>query len=381
VTYNRPDCLKRLLASLSLATYNDNPPDLVISIDYSDIYQQEMNGIAEQFIWNGNKIVRIQDTNLGLKQHIFQCAEISKDYDSIIMLEDDLVVSSGFYEYAIKALRATSNQESVAGISLYSNTFNESAMLPFEPLSGKGDFYQMQVPCSWGQIWSRSQWEDFKSWYDKLFNEADYGLLPTGIKDWSETSWKKPYFLYLLKKNKYIAYPYVSYSMNMNAPGTNIKTSDFKFLNSLANSCPERILQWDSNAPKYEMSYMLENEFFDKKIPELKHFDYQIDLFGSRLHLCNDDQYLLTMLPCQNEKLSFGLELKPIEMNILMNVKGNDIKLVRKRDILTKNLPKKIIDFYYPIPMWYYAYFQVPIHERLKETFHSFFNRLTKSKS
>src|SRR5689334_4123595 len=116
--FNRPASLRRLLNSIEAARYDLNDIDLVISIDKSD--SDEVEKTAEKFKWKyGEKKIILQNEPLGLKQHILRCGDLTSDYNAIILLEDDLMVSPYFYEYAIKALEYYKDDKMLAGISLY----------------------------------------------------------------------------------------------------------------------------------------------------------------------------------------------------------------------------------------------------------------------
>jgi GT2 family glycosyltransferase len=129
VTYNRPNSLNRLLNSLSKANYAQKV-DIIISIDGKG--DKEISKIANDLKWNfGNKEIIIHKKNLGLRQHILLCADLSQNYDGIILLEDDLYVSPEFYAYALSAIEYYKNCDMVAGIALYSHAFNETAQFPF----------------------------------------------------------------------------------------------------------------------------------------------------------------------------------------------------------------------------------------------------------
>lgn len=366
ITYNRSNSLVQLLNSIKKADYN-NVPTLIISIDYSEDHQQKMFEIAEQFDWEGEKIVIARHENLGLKAHIFTCAEYANEYDSIVMLEDDLIVSPAFYTYSLRALEATQDAQHIAGVALYRNSFNESVFLPFEPITAESDFFLMQTPCSWGQIWTKKQWNSFLNWYTTSFSETQYDSLPAGIAAWSEKSWKKPFYIYLHQTNTYFAYPYISYSMNRGEPGTNMEHKDNKYVNSLALSILNKPLQLHADAPIYSGAFCLQAEYLKKHNTLLKEFDFTVDFYGDQLQNINENTWVLTCLPARNAQISFGLELKPIEMNILLKMQGNDIKLVRKKDILSSQLPKHLLLYFYSIPNWYIPYFQDPILKSAKD--------------
>ena len=60
--------------------------------------------LANGFVWNfGEKSVLHHDQNLGLRAHIISIGDLTYKFGSIILLEDDLIVSPWFYEYALAA--------------------------------------------------------------------------------------------------------------------------------------------------------------------------------------------------------------------------------------------------------------------------------------
>ena len=97
VGYNRKKSLERLLSSLEVAYYQHEDIPLVISIDASG--DEEVYALAREYNWtHGEKYVNIQQERLGLKNHIYQCGDLTKYFKAIILLEDDLYVSPYFYE-------------------------------------------------------------------------------------------------------------------------------------------------------------------------------------------------------------------------------------------------------------------------------------------
>lgn len=368
VAYNRPESLNRLLKSISTASYDTYYPDIIISIDFSSEFIGAVSQVAEDFFWKGQKKIIKQPKNLGLKQHVLTCGDLTKQYGAIIMLEDDLIVSPKFYQFAVSTLSLIDNNPEVAQVSLYHATFNEAAMVPFEALKSSSDFFLMQVPCSWGQTWTQNQWESFRNWYKENERSLDFNKLPDGIIKWSENSWKKPYFLYLKETNRYVLYPYVSFSMNMKEEGTNISKRDHVFSNSLALDFDDNLFVIKESIPKYDDAFMIEPNYLVSVTTELNFKDVHIDFFGSKLHAIGDEELVFTLLPAKNKMISFGLDLKPIELNIIYKTEGEELSLVRKKDIIHNQISMKVMEYLYPIPKWYYSYFQEPLKERLIKT-------------
>ncbi|MEL6484270.1 MAG: hypothetical protein AAFP96_05420, partial [Bacteroidota bacterium] len=87
VAFNRPKSLKRVLKSVQTAFYpSEIEIPLIISIDYSPT-NKEVLEIAHDFTWkNGAKQVIQHRENLGLKEHILSCGDLSEKYGGVIVL-------------------------------------------------------------------------------------------------------------------------------------------------------------------------------------------------------------------------------------------------------------------------------------------------------
>jgi len=248
VAFDRDTCLERLLNSLKNGIY-PKEVKLIISIDGGG--SDKVIGFANDFHWpHGDKEVVLHAENLGLRQHILSCGQLSKQYDGIILLEDDLYVSPFFYNYTNTVLNKYHDESSIAGIALYSHQFNETALLPFQSLKDGNDVFFLQLACSWGQSWLTHQWEEFYTWYENNCNLVldNDPSLPTDITIWPDTSWKKYFIKYLIDTDKYFVYPNTSYVTNFGDPGQH-HTGTNVFQIPLAYGDTRLIL------PTFDMSY------------------------------------------------------------------------------------------------------------------------------
>ena len=113
VGYNRIKSMKRLLGALRSAKYPSNDVPLVISVDCSG--DTELYNYVKDFEWPyGQKYVNIQEERLGLKNHIYQCGDLTEYFKAIILLEDDLFVSPYFYSYVLKTLEKYGDDNRIA---------------------------------------------------------------------------------------------------------------------------------------------------------------------------------------------------------------------------------------------------------------------------
>ncbi len=322
VGYNRLQSMKRLLTSIVNANYSYKDIPLIISIDASG--DEELYSYVKSFKWNyGEKILNIESKRLGLVNHIFQCCDLTKYFKAVIILEDDLYVSPYFYDYVNMAVDQYGDSDLVAGISLYKPQAYGYAHLPFVPLEDNSDTFLYQDVSTWGECFTEKMWDRFKDWYQNN-NERDFNdvQMPLLIKRWSK-AWSRYYNAFVVENKLSFVYPYESYTTNFSDAGVHGTTG--------TNSVQVPIV-WNKK------------DFFMKPTKEMISYDIwgnneQIydSLHLSREELCLDlygmikntnKKYLLTINVLKYKIIkSFGLAFRPIELNVIKNIEGNNIFL------------------------------------------------------
>jgi hypothetical protein len=246
------------------------------------------------------------------------------EYGSVIILEDDCLVSKNFYKYSCISLKFYGDEEKVAGIGLYAYQYNEMASLPFTPMIDGNDVYFMQHPCSWGQAWTAKQWQSFKSFYNADLQIDANDNIPESIKMWPESSWKKYFAKYMADNNTYFVYPTVSYSTNFADLGENWKSSIPFFQVPL-----EHQENFELNLVPFEKSQNKYDAYFEILAESLIDFgadidpDTCIDLYGIRQNGRVNNKYLLSSKVCNAPIKSFGAEMHPLLQNIIHENSGD----------------------------------------------------------
>lgn len=317
VAYNRVDSFTRLLKSLQKVDFEGQQVPLIISIDYSG--ENKVFEAADQFVWNfGEKRIIRHETNLGLKKHILSCGDLLEDYDAIIVLEDDLMVSPAMYSYAWQAVERYQNDDRIAAISLYAKQWSEPAWMPFAPAHSGSDVYFIQTAESWGQIWMRNQWNDFKEWYAKN-NQSFYDddRIPAEVCRWDDRSWKKYHIKYCIEKNKYTVYPYEGLTTCMGAMGEHTKRNTSIVQVPILERKRENFIFADlddETTVKYDafMERVLDND------PETC-----MDLYGQKRNYDGFRYVISSKILDYRVVDSFDLALRPHEENILHAIKGS----------------------------------------------------------
>lgn len=342
IGYNRADSLHRLLDSIEKADYENDECTLIISLDNSgssDVYQ-----MANSFKWShGEKRVILQEKRLGLKKHILKCGDYLDEFDAGAILEDDIVVSPAYYGFMKQAVEFYKNETNIAGISLYTHLRNPEAKYPFEPQKTNYDTYFIQYAQSWGQIWIRDRWKEFKAWLSDnsaSFNSAK--KVPQNVCEWSEKSWLKYHIRYCIDMNRYFVYPYYAYSTCFSEVGEHclLKQNALQVPMLLENGRTYSFAPFAdrTGAVFYDAYFEREN----LKIPGADETSaVTIDLYGKKNLADYNARYVLSSQPLNYKVVkSFAREMRPQEVNILCEVPGKDFFLYDTGTV-EKNSQKK----------------------------------------
>lgn len=343
VGYNRPKSLLRLLQSLLSAHYDELDVTLIISIDNcgNDVVHQ----LALQFEWPfGPKKVVFHQKRLGLRSHILQCGDLTNEYGSVIILEDDLYVSSEFYRYVLTMLENYASDARIAGISLYSHRWHPGAHRPFLPQHSPYDVYLMQFSQSWGQCWTKDMWQVFREWYRTAqFEEktSSSETIPHYIAQWPESSWLKYHIKYTSETNRYFVYPYLSLTTNFCDVGTHNLRVDSTYQVELQSQ--QMAFRIPPNGS--EVCYDCYFENMKLSIQGISKEELSVDLYGLRSSE-NLKRFVLTTSDLSYRVIAqYGLRLRPHENNVIQQINGSEIKLYDRSVKESLKEPSETIKF------------------------------------
>lgn len=323
VGYNRLASQKRLLTSLLNADYSgyrDIP--LVISIDNGG--NKELEDYVDNFEWPyGDKYVIKHKERLGLKEHIFSCGDLTKYFKGIILLEDDIYVAKGFYDYTIQVESYYGNCPQVASIALYANEMNGFIWLPMTKLKNASDVTAGQAVASWGEAWNTRMWTEFREWLAKTVIPWDDLDMPHQIKEWKK-AWSKFFDAYMLMEGKYSINPYTSLTTNFSDAGEHGDANNTIVQVSLQQGTKQYTFLPFDQLVKYDL---YSNNLTLPDVLGIPREDICLDLYGVRPNDKNRRYYLtVRRLPYVLVK-SFGLYMRPHELNVIEDIPGSDIFL------------------------------------------------------
>lgn len=335
--YNRPHALKRLLASLHAADYPSAISiPLIISIDPENGRPNPaVREVAEGSAWKrGSKEIILHREHLGVLGNFYSCGALSRQYGSVIFLEDDLVVSPVFYHFTSQALRHFGDDERVAGISLHRYALNGYTHLPFEPLSDSSDAFFMQVSSILGQAWSKAQWEEFAQWRatsPKFQKEALHDL-------WLQFDADDHFPIltnYLVSTDRFYAFPRVSLTTGFGDAGTHFArgTSYFQVPLQYEKTLFQFKTLEASNAV-YDSFMEILPRCLQRLAPVLRPLQFDVDLNAIKHPRHFKTDLVLTTRACRSPLKTFALAMQPPEANLVFDVKGQGINLCKPADLL-----------------------------------------------
>lgn len=327
--FNRPSALKRLLNSLENSNITINI-DIIFSIDYSG--NSKVEDVATAFEWkHGNKKIIKHNSNIGLRNNIIFCGNLTKDYDAIIVLEEDLIVAYDFLNYSLQAYNFYLDQDEIAGISLYKYEYSEFSSHRFYPLNWGYDVCFIQWPSSRGQLWTKKQWESFYTWYIKNESNINEYNIPSAAKKW-EKSWKKFYAAYIVDTNKYFVYPFYSFTNVLPTIGENV-TSDDDIINTVSlfigHKSNYNFQKWNHKIPMYDSFLEMDNLYISLNNKETR---VDMNLYASKEINNLKYEYFITSNKIANAPIlkSWAASHIPFELNIINDVKGDSFYLYSK---------------------------------------------------
>ena len=154
--YNRPDHLHRTFAALQANPLARESALFVFCDGAKGLHDasavEEARRLVRGVTGFGEIHIREQGSNIGLAKSVISgVSELTSEFGRVIVIEDDLVVASGFLSYMNQALERYHDNPQVMQVSGY--------MFPVDRPRRLGETFFCRVPTSWGWgTWARA-WE------------------------------------------------------------------------------------------------------------------------------------------------------------------------------------------------------------------------------
>lgn len=340
--FSRVTSLERLLESVVAADVPAGTP-LILAVDRPTEERHRSGNaavleLARRFPWpHGQKDVVIHPSPLGLVGNVFYCGELAEEYGAIILLEDDLVVSARFYDYACQATSFYGDDPRLAGISLNTLWFNGFTHQPFIPLLDDGDVFFLKLSTPQGQVYTAAQWAAFAGWMAasntrvSAADEVHELFIPFPSDDWLATKAK-----YLAATNRYYVYPRESLTTNFGEPGTHFTQPTTLFQVPLQQFRQAyRFQSFDAAVAVYDGFYELLPDRLDRLTDQLRGLSYDVDLYASKAPHQLRAEYTVTTRRCRAPLQTFARQMRPLEANVIAGISGDGISLARREDVDT----------------------------------------------
>lgn len=330
LTYNRPESLKRLLDSLQSAI-GEHKADLQFSIEFGA--DSKTIELAESYNWvHGKKSIHKNSSKLGVDVHFLECISRAQEYDFTLILEDDMYVVEGALEYLNHCKSLMTENPAIAGAGLHHYQTMQSTSLPFTPLKNGSSEYLLQKACSRGFFLSRA---NANSFYDWKIQDKSSPPVPDYIKRWGDAIWETKFTKYLIDQKKYICYPHLSYLTVFGEKGAHYGKLEQRYMAQADLPFQVHAIKNGSELIKYDAWYEIDPKFLQKHQQALSSFDFATDLYGTKNKEDISEEYVLRPKTKFDRETfaSFGMELKPRENNILRNISGEDIVLIKRENM------------------------------------------------
>lgn len=329
VGYNRPTALRQLLSSLDRVRTTREVP-LIISIDNKGT--DKVNRIAESYEWKkGPKEVIIHQQKKGLVNHFIWTGDLTEKYDVVIFLEDDLLVSPEIINYVEQVANFYWDDERIAGASLYNPHINEITGGRFYQLEDGYDNYFLQQPY-WGHVWFKKTWAEFQE-YLRTY-KTNKAILPTGIAEWGDGSFKRIFIQFLIEKNKFITTPRTSLVTNNGVPGIHSGDRECYFQSPIMLELKKySFSKFDASRSIYDASYEILPHILKGYNPELEGYDFEVDVNGSKVGY--KAEYVLTTKQARTALKAYSSLMKPTEQSVVFNEAGDSgLVLCKAKDVV-----------------------------------------------
>ena len=342
LAFQRANSLRRLFNSL-LNSCEKQLADIHLIVSLDSGYSEQVKKAADDLKWPfGDVKIITHDDHLGLNRHMWRLFDIAAQDESdqkIVFLEDDAFVVKGYFEMLDLLSEQVSEEKELFGAGLCAYSRNEDLGIPFTPLKSNLPYFQMQKASTRGWTTTSEKLKEIIKWKETF--SGDFSFLPRYMRDWRNDVWEKFVTAFLISNHKYLLFPYDSVMTVYGEPGVHYNSEIHRFmsqsfLSRLDFTVPDKG-SMSGNVLRYDAFYNMDCTNLRDQTGSLIEWpgDFDVDFYGTKDRSQLSHEFVLTSNFRKNTSFqkSFGMDLIPIEQNILLNNAGNDLRLIRSRDL------------------------------------------------
>ena len=327
--------------------------DIYISCDGNS--SAEVIAYVKSIEWFDGELTIIQQPNqLGVDAHNLACMKMAKELGHVVILEDDLVVSTSFQEYLLKAEKLMKLERNISGLSLYRYPIIEANHFPFELIPNNEFVYYQQRPCSKGCFYTWEMLEPYFQFLDTFNNNFDAYHLPENVMKWGDEVWEKSFYCFLQESDSYLAFPRYSLTSDYADVGVHMKKQTLKYVHQsklyISKSFGE-FKKMEDTENVYDAFYELLPAILKKYNPALEKYDFELDIFGNKNLEKVKTAYLISERKTKDAVLGWERRLKPEINNLLFQQEGSFYSLAKTKSFKDQSKPDKLKEnflYYYP---------------------------------
>lgn len=252
--YKRPDHLKRVLSAIVRQIDGRDIP-IVVFIDGprfngDQIAVNKSRDVAKSFTANNCVSVKSSESNKGLYESLTQgISSVFQDFDAVIVIEDDILVSQYFLDYMVAGLRKYQHRHKVASIHGYSPPITRYQM--------PENFFLRGADC-WGWATWKDRWSLFNSDASamatsieklgltnrfNLYGNYDYMSLLKSRANGKSSSWAICWHATCFLSGLYTMHPGRSLVKNIGLESSGEHCASAPWMDSLISEAPVQVIE------------------------------------------------------------------------------------------------------------------------------------------
>ncbi|PCJ67577.1 MAG: hypothetical protein COA58_00130 [Bacteroidetes bacterium] len=295
-----------------------------------------------------------QSEQLGVDKHNHACMRMAEKLGSVLVLEDDLVVSPYFGTYLSGCSQIINSESTVAGVGLYRYSIIEQNHFPFNLIPNDEFLYYQQKACSKGTFYTWSMLKPYFEFSESFNGDFQNYHLPENVQKWGDEVWEKSFYCYLQESDKYVAYPRYSLTSDFADFGVHMKKQTLKYVHQSELYLSDQfgsINEFSKTDNIYDAFYEVSPATLQKLNKKLLDYEFEVDLYGHKSLKHIKSECLISSKESSKPIIGWERRLKPEVNNVLLDQQGDFYTLAKTSDFSSNNergVLKENFLYYFP---------------------------------